>query len=80
MAIQESQSPLRFLDCFASLAMTMLDPTKSNHALKLHHLPGAHAFVGGEDDAQRVDRVLKMLAEVDLAADRLEEQALLALA
>ncbi len=47
--------------------------------LKPHHLPPAHALVGGENDAQRVDRVLEMLAEIDLAADGLEEQALLAL-
>ena len=32
------------------------------------------------DDAQRVDRILDVLAEIDLAANRLEEQALLALA
>ena len=54
--------------------------SRSQSALKPHHLAGPHALVGGEDDAQRVDRVLEVLAEIDLATDRLEEQALLALA
>jgi hypothetical protein len=53
---------------------------RSRFSPKPHHLACPHAFVGGEDDAPRVDRVLKVLAEIDLAADRLEEQALLALA
>jgi hypothetical protein len=48
--------------------------------LKPHHLARPHALVGGEDDAKRVDRVLEVLAEIDLAANGLEEQALLALA
>ena len=47
---------------------------------ELDHLPGPHALVGGENDAQRVDRIFKMLAKIDLTTDRLEEQALLALA
>src|SRR5580693_4998633 len=53
---------------------------RSQSALESNHLPRPDAFVGGEDDAQRIDRVLEMLAEIDLAADRFEEQALLALA
>jgi hypothetical protein len=53
---------------------------RSQFASELHHLPGPHALVGGEDDAQRVDRIFEMLAKIDLATDRLEEQALLALA
>src|ERR1700677_934484 len=48
------------------------------NSLDLPHLPGPYVLVGGEYDAQRVDRVLDVLAEIDLAADRLEEQALLA--
>ena len=53
---------------------------KLQHPLKPHHLARPHALVGREHDAQRVDRVLEMIREIDLAADRLQEQPLLALA
>src|ERR1700678_1174132 len=52
---------------------------RSQSALESNHLARPDAFVRGEDDAQRVDHILEVLAEIDLATDRLEEQALLAL-
>ena len=52
---------------------------RSQFASELHYLPRAHALVGCENDAQRVDRVFEMVAQIDLAADRFQKQALFAL-
>src|SRR6185437_7651024 len=47
---------------------------------QLYRLAGPYALVGGEDDAQRMDSVAMMLGKISLAADRLQKQALLAIA
>src|SRR3954464_458652 len=53
---------------------------QSTASLQAHDFAAPHALVGGKDDAQRVDRGLVVLGQVDLAADRAEKQPLLPLA
>ena len=45
--------------------------------LQLHHTAGAEGFVGGEDDAQAVDRILHVIGEIDVVDDGIEEDFLL---
>src|SRR5215475_15240508 len=54
--------------------------TLEKRRLQPHDLAGPDALVGGEHDAERVDRGFVMLGEIDLAADRPEKEPLLALA
>src|SRR5262245_21516405 len=53
---------------------------KNGKQLQPHDLAGADTLVSGKHDAERVDRRLVVLGEVDLATDRLEEEPLLTLA
>src|SRR4051812_23999553 len=48
--------------------------------LELDGTPRANALVGGEHDAQRAHRVVHRAAEIEILADRLEEEGLLAVA
>ena len=43
-------------------------------------LAGAHAFVGGEHDAEAVHRVVHVGRQIDVLADRAQEERLLAIA
>src|SRR5216684_3471655 len=52
----------------------------SSASLQAHDFAAPDALVGGKDDAQRIDRGLVMLGQIDLAADRPQEQPLLPLA
>ena len=46
--------------------------------VQLHGRAGARRFVGGEDDAQAVDRVAHMIGQIQILGDRFLEIALLA--
>ena len=43
-------------------------------------MSGAHAFVGGEHDAQAVDRILHVIRQIDVLLDGAEQERLFAVA
>src|SRR5229473_3638025 len=59
---------------------TIAQSRARNASLQAHDFAAPDALVGGKDDAQRIDRGLVTLGQIDLAADRPQEQPLLPLA
>src|SRR3954447_14073134 len=45
-----------------------------------HDLPGPNALIGRQDDAEAVHRVVHVIGQVDVVADRAQEERLLAIA